>query len=202
MSERVGSDIKQLGILNDNSYFYRFKNFLLNLRTLKFRVVLCRIRPLPTLISKNEMALVWTILKIQKLQLTDLSKLCIFRRWRLDNELRIRFCSEWWRILNDFARFSQHEIFCHLPILDIFFCPEGRSSRTFNQISREMIALKSNICLRSDQSSPKSVQSDQMESLADDQLMVLESLITWMNSSEILLQYATCETLNIRLGKN
>ena len=122
---------------------------------------------LSDIVFKNYMALVWTTLKIQKLQLTDLSKLCIFRRWRLDNELRIRFCSEWWRILNDFARFSQHEIFCHLPILDIFFRPEGRSSRTFNQISREMIALKSNICLRSDQSSPKSVQSDQMESLAD-----------------------------------
>ena len=56
-----------------------------------------------------------------------------------------------------------------LPFADsrYFFRPEGRSSRTFNQISREMIALKSNICLRSDQSSPKSVQSDQMESLAD-----------------------------------
>ena len=87
--------------------------------------------------------------------------MCIFRRCRLYNELRIRFCSEWWRILNDFARFSQHEIFA--------IC--RRDSRSFS-VRRERVrehstrlAKRSSLwnrtsVKRSDQSYPKSVQSD------------------------------------------
>ena len=53
-SVRVGLDTKRLWILNENSYLYGIKIDLMT--TLKFRVLLCRIRPFSDIDVKNEMA--------------------------------------------------------------------------------------------------------------------------------------------------